>query len=89
VREGEGAYVMQGNVDIGRLQDLFDLRLESRDASTVGGLVNALAGHIPRRGEIIEEDGLRFEILDSTERKVERVRVTRTQPELPLSEARA
>jgi CBS domain containing-hemolysin-like protein len=89
VRESEGAYVMQGNVDIGRLQDLFDLRLESRDASTVGGLVNALAGHIPHAGEIIEEDGLRFEILDSTERKVERVRVSRTQPELPFSEARA
>jgi CBS domain containing-hemolysin-like protein len=89
VRESEGAYVMQGNVDIGRLQDLFDLRLEPRDAATVGGLVNALAGHIPHAGEIIEEDGLRFEILDSTERKVERVRVTRTQQELPLSEARA
>jgi CBS domain containing-hemolysin-like protein len=89
VRESEGAYVMQGNVDIGRLQDLFDLRLEPRDASTVGGLVNALAGHIPHPGEIIEEDGLRFEILDSTERKVERVRVTRTPQELPFSEVRA
>lgn len=89
IRESEGAYVMQGNVDIGRLQDLFDLRLEPRDASTVGGLVNALAGHIPHPGEIIEEDGLRFEILDSTERKVERVRVTRTEQELPFSEARA
>jgi CBS domain containing-hemolysin-like protein len=89
VRESEDAYVMQGNVDIGRLQDLFDLRLEPREASTVGGLVNALAGHIPHPGEVIEEDGLRFEILDSTERKVERVRVSRTQPELPFSEARA
>ncbi|MGH9569449.1 MAG: hemolysin family protein, partial [Candidatus Angelobacter sp.] len=31
VREGENAYVMKGNVDVGRLEDLFDLRLEAHD----------------------------------------------------------
>jgi putative hemolysin len=81
VREGEGAYVMQGTVDVGRLQDLFDLRLDWRDTATVGGLVSAIAGRIPQPGEVIEEEGLRFEILESTDRKVERVRVSRTHPE--------
>ncbi|HKD45065.1 MAG TPA: hemolysin family protein [Candidatus Angelobacter sp.] len=89
VRDSEGTYVVQGNVDIGRLEDLFDLRLEPRDAATVGGLVNALAGHIPLPGEVIEDDGLRFEVLESTARKVEKVRVSRTQPGLPFSEASA
>ncbi len=89
VRDSEGVYVIQGNVDVGRLEDLFDLRLEPRDAATVGGLVNALAGHIPHPGEVIEEDGLRFEVLESTERKVKKVRVSRTQPGLPFSEATA
>jgi putative hemolysin len=89
VRETEDAYVMRGNVDVGRLEDLFDLHLEPRDATTVGGLVNALAGHIPHPGEVIEEDGLRFEVLESTDRKVEKIRVSRTQPGLPFQEARA
>jgi putative hemolysin len=89
VRETEDAYVMPGNIDVGRLEDLFDLHLEPRDTATVGGLVSALAGHIPHSGEVIEEDGLRFEILESTDRKVEKVRVSRTQPELPFSEAQA
>jgi len=31
-------------------------------------------------GEVVEEDGLRFEVLESTDRKVERVRVTTVQP---------
>src|SRR5262249_12223673 len=80
-REGESAYVMQGTVDVGRLQDLFDVRLDWRDAATVGGLVSAIAGRIPQPGEVIQDDGLRFEILESTDRKVEKVRVCRAQPE--------
>jgi len=43
-------------------------------------LVSELAGRIPQTGEIIEEDGLRFEVVESTDRKVERVRVTAVQP---------
>lgn len=84
--EGDSAYVMRGNVDVDRLQDLFDLRLEPRDATTVGGLVSEMMGRIPRPGETIEEDGLRFEILESTDRKIEKVRVSRSQPRPPVKE---
>jgi len=80
VREGENAYVILGNVDVGRLQDLFGLRLEPRDTTTVAGLVSAFAGHIPQQGEVIEKEGLRFEVLGSTDRKVEKVRVSRAAP---------
>jgi CBS domain containing-hemolysin-like protein len=80
VRESDSAYVMQGTVDVGRLQDLFDVRLDWRDTATIGGLVSAIAGRIPQPGEVLEEDGLRFEILESTDRKVEKVRVCRSQP---------
>lgn len=88
VREGEGAYVMQGTVDVGRLQDLFDLRFDGHDTATVGGLVSAIAGRIPQPGEVIEEEGLRFEILESTDRKVEKVRVCRSHPEQARSSPR-
>ena len=77
VREGDSAYVMQGTVDVGRLQDLFDVRLDGHDTATVGGLVSAIAGRIPLPGEVVEEDHLRFEILESTDRKIEKVRVCR------------
>jgi putative hemolysin len=81
IREGDQAYVMQGTVDVGRLQDLFDMRLDQRDTTTVGGLVSAIAGRIPQPGEVVEDEGLRFEILESTNRKIEKVRVCRSQPE--------
>jgi CBS domain containing-hemolysin-like protein len=45
------------------------------EATTLGGLVSEIAGHIPLPGEVVEEDGLRLEVLASTDRKVERLRV--------------
>jgi putative hemolysin len=45
------------------------------EATTLGGLVSEIAGHIPHRGEVVEENGLRLEVLESTDRKVERLRV--------------
>jgi putative hemolysin len=84
VRDPEGAYVMKGNVDLDRVEELFDLHLEPHDSTTVGGLVSALVGRIPHAGEVIEEDGLKFEILESTERKVQKVRVSRALPQSPV-----
>lgn len=76
VRENEHSYVVSGSMDVDRLDELFGVRPEGRESATVAGLVSELAGHIPRKGEVVEEDGLRFEILQSTERKVERVRIS-------------
>jgi CBS domain containing-hemolysin-like protein len=89
IREADDSYVVKGNVDVGRLEDLFDLHLDQYDTATVGGLVSALMGRIPQPGEVVEEDGLRFEILESTDRKVEKVRVCRSQPRNPVKEVSA
>ena len=57
------------------------LRLpEHYESTTLGGLVSEIAGHIPLPGEVVEEDGLRLEVLASTERRIERVRVSLTPP---------
>ena len=53
------------------------LRLpEHYESTTVGGLVSELAGHIPLPGEVVEEDGLRLEVLASTDRRIDRIRVS-------------
>ena len=80
VRENEHSYVVPGNTDIDRLVELFGVRPEGKESTTVAGLVNELAGRIPQRGEVVEEDGLRFEVLESTDRRVERVRISTPQP---------
>ena len=80
VRESEHSYIVPGNMDVDRLDELFGIRPEGRESSTIAGLVSELAGRIPKKGEVIEDDPLRFEVLDSTDRKVERVRITAVEP---------
>jgi putative hemolysin len=80
IREKDKSYIVPGNLDVDRLVELFGIRPEGRESATVAGLISELAGRIPARGEVVEEAGLRFEVLDSTERKVNRVRVSAAQP---------
>lgn len=80
VRENDQSYIVTGNMDVDRLDELFGMRPEGKEAATIAGLVSELAGRIPQKGEVIEDDGLRFEILDSTERRVRKVRITAAQP---------
>ncbi len=76
VRESDKSYVVAGTVDVDRLGELFGIRPEGKESATVAGLVSELAGRIPQKGEVIVDDGLRFEVLASTDRRVERVRIS-------------
>jgi putative hemolysin len=80
VRESDHSYIVPGNMDVDRLDELLGTRPEGKESATVAGLVSELAGRIPQKGEVIEEDGLRFEVLESTERRVERVRISAVEP---------
>jgi putative hemolysin len=56
-------------------EGLLALVLAEYDAATVGGLVSEMAGHIPLPGEVVEDGPLRIEVLASTDRRIDRVRV--------------
>jgi putative hemolysin len=49
---------------------------EHYESTTLGGLVSEITGHIPLPGEVVEEDGLRLEVLASTDRRIDRIRVS-------------
>jgi putative hemolysin len=80
VRESDHSYIVPGNMDVDRLNELLGTRPEGKESATVAGLVSEMAGRIPQRGEVVEEDGLRFEVIESTERRVQRVRISLVQP---------
>jgi putative hemolysin len=80
IRETDSSYIVPGNMDVDRLGEMFGIRPEGKESATVAGLVSELAGRIPHRGEVVEEEGLRFEVLDATERRVERVRISLAKP---------
>lgn len=82
LREAGGAMILRGSVPVDKITELFGVSLETiaeeANATTIAGLLNSLAGHVPRTGEVIESDGLRFEVLEANQRKVLRVRARRT-----------
>jgi CBS domain containing-hemolysin-like protein len=79
-REPGGVWVVPGSFPVDQLADLFGESVEVGDqfeASTLGGLVSEIEGRIPLAGEVVMLDhtGLRVEVVASTDRRVERLRV--------------
>lgn len=81
-REPDGSWVVPGTLEVDRMGELLDAELpEQSESTTVAGLVSEVAGRIPQAGEVIEQYGVRFEILASTDRRIERLRVGHMQNE--------
>ncbi len=79
-RELGGAWLVPGNFPVGQLSDLFGAEIELGDpyeATTLAGLVSEIEGRIPHAGEVVvlEPSGMRIEIVDSTDRRIDRLRV--------------
>jgi putative hemolysin len=79
VHEAGGTWLVSGNLEVARLGDLLSggYQVEQEyQAATIAGLITEIAGRIPLPGEVIVADSLRFEIVKSTDRRIERVRVS-------------
>ncbi|MGH9617863.1 MAG: hemolysin family protein, partial [Acidobacteriaceae bacterium] len=76
----DGSYIVPGNFELDRLGELFADSVslpseEDYESTTVGGLVSEEAGHIPSVGQVVEVAGLRLEVIESSHRRVDRVRI--------------
>jgi putative hemolysin len=78
IREAGGTMVLRGSVPLDKVSELFGVRLDAAsqysNVTTIAGLLNGIAGHVPHAGEVLESDGIRFEVLEANQRKVLRVR---------------
>jgi len=78
--DGEGGYIVSGNFDLARLEDMLEFRPQDEiESTTVGGLVTEWLGRVPQAGEFVERDGIHIDVLASDERRVERVRARKSQ----------
>jgi len=87
--EAEAAHIVQdpklglvtaARTPVRELEDHLGLKLlkpeEAEDIDTLGGLVFALLGRVPARGELIRHPaGLEFEVLDADPRRVKKLRI--------------
>ena len=78
--ESEGVWSVPGSLELSEVERLMhgDWQApEDYEATTIAGLVSEMAGRIPMRGEVVEESGgLRCEIVASTGRRIERLRIS-------------
>ncbi len=86
IPQGDRAYSVAGNMDLDRLQELFGVRVEKTgDATTVSGLVTSAMGRVPSQGEILEKDGLVFQVTESNGRRVLRLSISQPAESPPVS----
>lgn len=82
-----GIFEADGRAGLEELEGMLGQPLATEDleeeVDTVGGLVGAIAGRVPQRGEVIShEGGIDFEILDADPRRIKRLRIRLRTPQL-------
>ncbi|MEK7223879.1 MAG: transporter associated domain-containing protein [Pseudomonadota bacterium] len=72
----DGEYVVKALVTLADFNTRLDSQLAHEEIDTLGGLVMSRLGHVPRRGEKIDIDNWRFEVLRADSRRVYLLKVT-------------
>ena len=63
IAEDDGTYRVKALTAIGQINETLGTRYPDEDFDTIGGLVTDHFGRVPKRGDFIEIDNLRFEVL--------------------------
>ena len=81
IKTSPNSYEASARVEIEEFEKLSKINFlkdyNNEDVDTLGGLVVAIAGRVPQRGEIIKhESGLTFEINDADPRRIKSIKIT-------------
>jgi CBS domain containing-hemolysin-like protein len=84
--EGNGAFVFSGKVSVDEVRDRLNVDIEREGFETVGGYLLSHLGRMPYVGEMVEVDGLAFEVLEVERRRITKVRARRREPTPEMAE---
>jgi putative hemolysin len=77
VSHAEGVFELDGSVDLPEAVELLGLESDE-DVDTIGGLVVAMLGRIPKQGDELQVEGYTATVLSVRARRIERLRFVRT-----------
>ena len=87
VARADGSWLVEGSAPMEEVTAKFGLEVPEGETGayhTLAGFVMARLGHIPRTADSFEWGGLRFEVVDMDERRIDKVLVTRApSPQSP------
>jgi CBS domain containing-hemolysin-like protein len=79
-RVSDDEYIFDARIDLDEVNELLKLKLPSDNSDSLGGFIYGQLGHIPTPNEAVPADGVRFEVLSVTGRRIRKVRATLTPP---------
>jgi magnesium and cobalt transporter len=77
VADRNGVYRVKAQTEIAAFNESFSTRYSDEKFDTVGGLLLSQFGHLPKRGEEMVIDKLKFRVLRADSRRIHSVRVER------------
>ena len=85
VQREDGSWLLDGLIPVPELKDRLDLKdLPEEDRgryNTLAGMIMLLLGRLPKTADRVEWEGWRFEVVDLDGKRVDKVLVSRTDPE--------
>lgn len=69
-----GEYLFDGRTLLYDINEIMDIELPTEDADTIGGLIFARIGSVPKMRDVLDEAGAVFEVVSLQDRRVHKVR---------------
>ena len=75
VKIAEGIYIVDGTVTISDLNKELDLKFPEDEIETVGGLMYDLVGSLPKKGQVLEYNGIKFTVNEIEGQRIVKVKI--------------
>lgn len=90
IQHYNGRYTVNALTELEEFDAYFETQFdELPDTETIGGLLLQKFGYLPKRGEVAEIEGMRFEVLKADGRRVHQLAVARLEAQPSNAEAEA
>lgn len=73
----ESTFVVLGTTGIDEINELVGVELDDEEFHTIGGFIFGLFGHLPKAGEQLRYNELRFLILEMEGKKIEKIKISK------------
>jgi magnesium and cobalt transporter len=87
IAEGNGRFRVKAQTEIDDFNSQFGTTFDDDDVDTVGGIVLRAFGRLPKRGETVVIDGLRFRVARADSRRIHTLNVERVAAAAAPSDA--
>ena len=78
-RAEDGSWILNASVPLEEINRIVGVQLNGHDVNTIGGYVYTELGRMPASGDIIAKDGLYIEVVQVRGRRIQQVRLFRSE----------